>query len=61
MKHATVRIDDMEIPLIGIPKDEVFETCDKCRKHFHLQDIVLTDTTFLCKICYVRLKGQITL
>lgn len=51
MKHATVKIDNMEIPLIGIPKENVNETCDHCHKSFHIQDIVLTDTQFLCKNC----------
>lgn len=51
MKHATVRIDNMEIPLIGIPNAEVHETCDKCHGQFHLQDIVLTEVGFLCKVC----------
>ena len=51
MKHATVRIDNMEIPLIGIPKDEVYEQCDRCKASKHLQDIVLTDSGFLCNVC----------
>lgn len=51
MKHATVKIDNMEIPLIGIPKDSSDEICDRCHKSFHIQDIILTDSQFLCKVC----------
>ncbi len=51
MKHASVRIDNMEIPLIGIPTDETKEACDHCHKRVHIQDILLTETSFLCNVC----------
>lgn len=51
MDHATVKIDNWDIPLIGIPQYGVREKCDKCKKECHIQDITLTETMFLCKVC----------
>ena len=55
MEHATVRVDNYEIPLIGIAPDETKETCDECKKKFHLQDIEIVGTKFLCGECKGRL------
>ena len=53
MEHATVKVGDMEIPLIGISKKETQDVCDFCGVYFHLQDLKLSfDGEFLCENCY---------
>lgn len=51
MKHATVHIGDMAIPLIGIPESETIERCDGCGKKFNLRQVWLDGTKFLCADC----------
>ena len=51
MKHATVPIDGMQIPLIGIPQYATLETCDLCHDEFHLSQIMFNGVQFLCPKC----------
>lgn len=51
MKHALVKIGNYDIPLIGIAEDETKETCDKCKKKFHIQDVEIVWDTILCDSC----------
>jgi len=51
MKHATVEIAGMTIPLIGIPPVATADKCDSCQKPFHIQDLCLCGTRFLCEKC----------
>ena len=41
MKHATVKIGEFEIPLIGVPQDATQQKCEGCGKNFHLTEITL--------------------
>ncbi len=57
MKYAEVRIGEMAIPLIGISPTAVEETCDKCKKVFHIQDIELLNCgMFLCEKCKFEIQ-----
>lgn len=40
-KHATVKIGEYTIPLIGIPESSTQQKCFGCGKSFHLSDIKL--------------------
>ncbi len=51
MKHATVKLDGREIPLIGIKPHYTEEVCDGCRQVLHLGDITLEGAKFLCQSC----------
>ncbi len=52
MKHATVRIGEYTVPLIGVPKDATREKCCKCGKKFYIGDMTV-DAKFnpVCKKC----------
>lgn len=41
MEHATVKIGEYEVPLIGVPKSATQETCTGCSQSFHLTEIAL--------------------
>jgi hypothetical protein len=41
MKHATVKLGNMVIPLIGVPVTSTQERCEGCNKNFHLSEITL--------------------
>jgi hypothetical protein len=43
VKHATVRLGEYTVPLIGVPEDATLETCDTCKKKFNLRVIVLDE------------------
>lgn len=43
MKHATVKIGDYTVPLIGIAQDATQQDCAKCKKLFHLSEIKLSE------------------
>ncbi len=51
MKHATIKFGEYEIPLIGLPPSSTEEDCQQCKKRFHLQEIELVHTKFLCNEC----------
>lgn len=42
-KHATVRIGEYTVPLIGIPKEATDDECAKCGRFFHLCDLELNE------------------
>jgi hypothetical protein len=52
MKHATVKIGEYTVPLIGVPQNATEETCDKCGKKCHIGDMTLgEDMTTTCQQC----------
>jgi hypothetical protein len=50
-KHATVKIGDYEIPLIGIEECHGLETCDCCGYEYGFDKIFFTGRGFLCFKC----------
>ena len=58
MKHAHVKIDGVDIPLIGIPKEATMEMCVECGTPTHLQNIrlVLNGDPW-CIWCLEKLEG----
>jgi hypothetical protein len=61
MKHATVKIGEYTIPLIGIDPSATLERCDQCRKSKHLSAMKITmdGKRILCVSCRYKnlLKG----
>jgi len=53
MKHATVHIGGMVIPLIGIPMSATEEECDCCHDIFHIRKIHWSENgkQLLCGDC----------
>ena len=51
MTHTTVRLGDYTIPLIGVKQTATEEECDLCHDIFHLSQIELAETQFLCGRC----------
>jgi hypothetical protein len=51
MNHATVKLDGKKIPLIGIPAVATTDTCDICRKTFHISDLRIDDAYIVCVEC----------
>lgn len=49
--HATVIRDGFTVPLIGIPKSSVLETCDLCGVEFSIGSLTFTGKQMLCKKC----------
>ncbi len=41
VEHATVRVGDYVVPLIGVPKTATQEKCTRCGSKLHLADTVL--------------------
>lgn len=58
MKHATVRIGEYTLPLIGIPEDSTLELCDWCHKLVYLGDISFDGDNFYCPYCKEHIKDQ---
>lgn len=56
MEHATVKIGEHIIPLIGIPPSATDLECEFCYNIFHITDVHLNreGTHFLCKECRKR-------
>ncbi len=53
MKHATVRIGEYTVPLIGVPKDATRDECSGCKRMFYIGDLIVDgDFKLLCKTCY---------
>jgi len=50
-KHATVIRDGFEVPLIGLSKEAVLETCDCCGETIGLSESTFTGKQVLCKKC----------
>lgn len=57
MTHATVKIDGMDIPLLGLPADATEDQCDHCFKPFHLSELRILRDGFFCESCIEEL-GQ---
>lgn len=51
MKHATVKIGNYTVPLIGIPKSATDETCELCGDVMHMSESTFQDGKMLCKTC----------
>lgn len=51
MKHATIKLGDYDIPLIGVSGGATLEECDCCHDIFSIQVIELCWTQFLCPKC----------
>lgn len=61
MKHATVKIGDYTIPLIGVDKSSTEDKCDLCGDIFHISSLIFTGQQFLCERCNMEPttnKGQ---
>jgi len=54
MNHATVKIGDYTIPLIGIPPEATEDKCETCGKLFHLSELAFVDGKMICKDCNER-------
>lgn len=50
-KHATVKIGEFTVPLIGVKPSATQETCSKCNKVKHLSEISFDGTRFICREC----------
>lgn len=50
-RHAVVRRDGYDVPLIGIPEEAVLETCDCCGETIGLSTATFTGTQILCRRC----------
>jgi len=51
-EHATVKIGEYTIPLIGIPKDATEDVCQECGCKFHIsQGVVDMAGRTLCDNC----------
>ncbi len=52
-KHATVRLGEYTVPLIGIPPSATQAECERCHAIFHLADVKLHTESgeFLCDKC----------
>ena len=52
-RHATVKIGDFTIPLIGIPHDATEAECDLCHDLFHIQSLKWNEagSQLLCEKC----------
>ena len=59
MNHATITVGEYTIPLIGLPTTCVRETCDRCKKDFHIQEVEFVDDQILCFECLnLRASGE---
>lgn len=60
MKHATVKIGDYTIPLIGIGESATQDNCDKCGTLIHITELQFQadGVTLLCKKCGKK-KGKL--
>lgn len=50
-KHATVRIGEYVIPLIGIHEDATQSECESCGRMTHISDLKLVGDRFVCERC----------
>lgn len=54
MTHATVRLGDYRVPLIGVNQSATEEKCDKCKRVFHLSEVKLDHDRFMCWSCRMK-------
>lgn len=59
-KHATIKLGEYTVPLIGIPEKATLQKCVVCRFTFHLSDIILDERCRPhCRACMEKkTKGQ---
>lgn len=51
-RHATVKLCEYTVPLIGIAPDATQQECAKCKQSFHLSEITLDEAGQpCCKRC----------
>jgi hypothetical protein len=55
VKHATVKIGEYTIPLLGIPQDASEQICDQCKLPKHITEVAFDGKQFICGDC---LKGS---
>ncbi len=57
--HATIKLGDFTIPLIGIPETATLDTCDLCHDVFSIHDLEINEAgnQLLCPKC--RYESQI--
>jgi len=62
MNHATVKLGDYKIPLIGVPANATREFCDLCAFEGELLEINLAENgrQFLCDRCFIARKLLLT-
>lgn len=56
--HAHVHVDGMDIPLIGIAKEQTDDRCEGCGQTFHIQTLTWIGTHLLCPKCQQTTKTQ---
>lgn len=51
--HATVKLDGVDIPLIGVPVYGTLEECDLCHSDYHLSIMQFSESgkQILCPTC----------
>jgi hypothetical protein len=59
MEHATIKLGEYTIPLIGLPVSCVRETCDRCKKEFHIQEVEFIEYGILCFDCKLLLNATV--
>jgi len=58
-EHATVKVGDYTIPLIGVPKDASQQRCEGCKENFHLSEITLdTNGNPMCPGCLKKQEDR---
>jgi hypothetical protein len=55
-KHATVKIGEWTVPLIGLPQSASQDKCDGCGKVTEIRDLSYDGTRFLCRGCVTNRK-----
>jgi len=51
-KHATVKVGEYTVPLIGVPEDATQQECETCGQSFHISEIELAaNGKACCKRC----------
>jgi hypothetical protein len=49
--HATAKLGEFTVPLIGIPKSATEDACDGCGALTHIRELFTDGTGFLCLKC----------
>jgi predicted SprT family Zn-dependent metalloprotease len=61
MNHATVKIGDYTIPLVGVPVSATEMECELCHNVVHITKVHLNEegNQFLCLRCRINLVRKI--
>ena len=54
MNHATIKLGDYTIPLIGVDRTAAQEKCDRCGNTFSIQEVEIIVGQVLCSDCIVK-------